>query len=227
MKRRILIGVWTVLAFLSLMGRAVPARSDNTVIEDPKTLHELACTNSVKSDSAWHIGNLYDCASRSIFIPYQLWTGAKWDGNKNSPCMHRADTTFYVNDKSGTTIKGPKDWKNRKVWVRDKITGFKTQYFACHEKGIGRVYEDRNGRERFWPKGRCKFPGGHGWKLSTQRYCTDTAIEIDKIEIDKNRDLTALEFKWWFKSRSRGNYVLDHRYRYEPNTGSTNAWPQR
>ena len=212
---------------LSVVASAALGQSGNAVVKNPETLHRLACANPQTGGSPWYIGNLYDCDRRTIFIPYQLWTGAKWNGDKNSPCMHRAKSTFYVNGTSGTTINGPKEWNNRQIWVRDKIRGSKTQYFECHDKGIGRVYEIRKGKEKLYRRtGRCKFPGGYGWEFSKKRYCTNTAVEIDRIKLDDDRNLYALEFKWWYKSRS-GKYVLDHRYRYVRNTGSTNAWPQR
>jgi len=67
--------------------------------------------------------------------------------------MHKANTRFTVNDDSTTTIKGPVDWthpktgKRHRIWSREKVNGPKVQYFSCHEKGIGRLYDNR--RERF------------------------------------------------------------------------------
>ena len=138
------------------------ASAQNKVtLQDPETLHELACSGASESDSPWHIGNLYDCESWSMFIPYHLWTGAEWDGNKDGPCMHEASTTFFVNRRSKTTIEGPKEWRGQEIWVRAKSDGSKSQYFECHDRGIGRVYENRKGRKRVYRKtGRCKFPAG-------------------------------------------------------------------
>ena len=195
--------------------------------KDIETLHRLACSQPKKSDSPWNIGNLYDCASRELFIPYQLWTGANWDGNKDTPCMHPADTFFIVNGRSRTTIKGPKQWENSYtgnteiVWSRDKTDGSKQQYFVCHEKGIGRVYDRRIGRgTRYFETGRCKFPAGHGWKISVRRYCKSTSIEITSISLDEDHNLSDLQFKWWTSS------TLDQKYRYVPNRSMTDAWEQ-
>lgn len=190
--------------------------------KETETLHRLACSQPKKSDSVWNIGNLYDCESRELFIPYQLWTGANWDGNKDAPCMHPADTVFIVNGKSMTTIKGPKKWENPRtgktetIWSREKTDGSKQQYFVCHKKGIGRVYDSRG--PRYWDRGRCKFPAGHGWKLTERRYCKRTSIEITRISLDEDHNLSDLEFKWWTKS------ILSNKYRYAPNKGMTNAW---
>ena len=198
------------------------------VIENAAALHEFACEEPMKGGSPWNVTNLYDCEARRLFIPYQLWTGARWDGNKDARCMHKADTLFHVNGRSATTIKGPREWKGRQIWAREKVNGSKTQYFECHDKGIGRVYEIRNGRERKYRKaGRCKFPAGYGWEPGKRRECAGTALEIYLIEFDGDYNLSALEFGYWYKSRSRGEYVLDHKYRYVPEQGMTDAWPQR
>ena len=227
MKLEHLIGAFVVFLFAMESGKTAFAQSNISITKDPEVLYQLACSNAGRSDSPWHITNLYDCESKTIFVPYQLWTGAEWDGNKDAPCMHQASTTFIVNNVSKTTIKGPIKWRDRKIWIRAKSNGSKTQYFYCHKRGIGRAYEIRRGKERYFKgNGRCKFPGGYGWKLAEKRYCQRSAIEIDKIKIDKNRELFALEFKFWFESRG-GGYVLDHRYRYQPNVGMVNAWPQR
>ena len=109
------------------------------VAQDASALHELACTEPKKGGAPWNVANLYDCETKQLFIPYQLWTGVKWDGNKDAPCMHKADTLFHVNGRSATTIKGPREWKSRQIWAREKVNGSKTQYFECHDKGIGRV----------------------------------------------------------------------------------------
>lgn len=193
------------------------------------TIHDAACVNkSQHSKSPWNISNLYNCEQRELFIPYQLWSGETWDGNKFSACMHEANTLFYVNGKSGTTIKGPKTWRHPwlnteiKVWYREKVNGSKQQYFTCHEKGIGRVYDSRRG---YYSLGRCKFPAGFGWQIGVQRECNETAIEITKIELDDHSNLTAMEFKWWFENND-GELIHDHTYRYEPNIGSVNAWEQ-
>ncbi|MBF0379830.1 MAG: hypothetical protein HQL69_02360 [Magnetococcales bacterium] len=194
-------------------------------------LQNLACGEAKKGggESPWHIANLYDCQKNRLYIPYQLWTGAKWNGNKDSSCMHDADSTFWVNNSSGTTIKGPKEWKNPEtgenlsVWVRAKIDGSKEQYFTCHKKGIGRVYDSRKSSN--YETGRCKFPAGYGWKVGKRRGCDSTAIDITNLEFDENHNLLAINFNYWVIGYS-GSYVLDHKYRYVPNIGMTNAWKQ-
>jgi hypothetical protein len=187
-------------------------------------LREAACTQPARSDSPWNIKNLYDCATSTLYIPYQLWTGAKWDGSKTGACVHDAASSFAVNSRSDTHIVGPKQWTNPEtgvtetVWSREKRDGSKAQYFTCHEKGIGRVYDSRG--PRYFATGRCKFPAGKGWALGVKRHCLDTAIEITSIALNDKNELESIEFSWWT------GRTLDHKYRYAPNVGMTDAWPQ-
>lgn len=137
--------------------------------------------------------------------------------------MHAAALEFVVNAVSRTRIDGPIKWRGREVWVRVKTNGSKTQYFACHAAGIGRVYDSR------WPDmplapGRCKFPAGPGWKIGEARHCVRTVIKILDIEIDKNGRLFALRFEWFYEQGAR--LIHDHTYRYQVGVGMTRAWKQ-
>lgn len=187
-------------------------------------LRVAACESVPQSSSPWHIANLYDCATQSLYVPYQLWTGAHWSGSRSEPCMHEANSRFNVDGDSLTSITGPIDWTHprlgtqHRVWSREKVSGTKVQLFSCHEKGIGRLYDNR--REQFFSPGRCKFPAGSGWPLLQQRQCLDTTIEITTIELNEHNELIGLKFKWWYDG------MFDHIYRYAPNVGMTNAWRQ-
>ena len=190
---------------------------------------EVLTTKEVKNNnSPWNINNLYSKNDKSFFIPYQLWTGAKWDGDKNKKCTHQVDNTFYVNGKDPTKITGTTKWESPEtgevydIWKREKLNRHKEQYFVCHDKGIGRVFDSRRGG-RYSDIGKCKFPAGYGWKIGERRECLKTAIEITQIDFDKENNLTGIEFKFWYQSRKSGNLVLDHKYRYEPNIGMIRA----
>ncbi len=219
--KSLLPAVLAILVCGLFVGSATSIWAEDTTAQ---SFHNLACANYPPSSSPWRIGNLYDCQTRKMFVPYQLWTGASWDGRKDGPCMHKVDNTFTVNRKSQTRITGPKQWLNvesgeqEMVWVREKVNGRKTQYFTCHEEGIGRVYDSRG--PRYYQVGRCKFPAGHGWKIRSRRDCQSTSIETTHIGLDDTGHLKTLEFKWWSRS------TLDHIYRYVPNQGMTNAWKQ-
>jgi hypothetical protein len=216
------IAVCVLVAAMSVAG-TVSKGTQFTGSTAPQ-LHEIACSQSARSDNPWNIKNLYDCSTSTLYIPYQLWTGAKWDGSKTGACMHDASASFTVNNRSDTHIVGPKQWTNPQsgvtetVWSREKRDGSKAQYFTCHEKGIGRVYDSRG--PRYFASGRCKFPAGQGWALSVKRDCLDTAIEITSIALNEKNELESIEFNWWT------GRTLDHRYRYATNVGMTDAWPQ-
>ena len=187
--------------------------------------HEAACADYEPSTDPWRMSNLYDCDTRTIYVSYHLWTGMPWDGSKDGSCMHAADTEFAVNGTSLTRIEGPIEWHNpvadvtESVWIRTKVDGSKTQYFTCHDNGIGRVYDRRvNRQDRHWATGRCKFPAGDGWRFGERRSCDATSIEITDIGISESGHLTHLTFKWWSGS------TLDHIYRYEPDYGMANSW---
>ncbi|MCH9675689.1 MAG: hypothetical protein K0U93_29905 [Gammaproteobacteria bacterium] len=189
-----------------------------------QALHQRACENLSISGDPWHVRNLYDCDARSLYVPYQLWTGEKWDGDKGAPCMHTANTRFMVNDVSDTTITGPITWTNpvsgieEAYWSRRKANGSKTQYFTCHDKGIGRVFDSRGARH--YATGRCKFPGGAGWTVGQVRRCRDTSVEIASITLDSQDIVTGVMFNWWTGDR------FDHTYYYVPNQGMRYAWAQ-
>ena len=100
-----------------------------------------------------------------------------------------------------------------------KGPGFKEQYFTCHEKGIGRLYDSR--KPRYYRVGRCKFPAGHGWKVGVKTDCVKTSLKITHVGLDDKGRLSELKFEYWSR-RDR----LDHIYRYVPDQGMTNAWKQ-
>jgi hypothetical protein len=193
-------------------------------IRDMQDLHKLACDETIRSESPWRINHLYNCDTKELFIPYQLWTGAPWDGAKDAPCMHHANSLFHVNEVSKTTIIGPEQWQNpltqesQQVWTRSKTNGSKVQQFTCHEKGIGRVYDSR--KPRYYLSGRCKFPAGIGWQVAKRRDCNNTSIEITELVVDNQGVLKHMVFKWWISG------YLDHIYRYAPGQSATNAWEQ-
>lgn len=215
-----------ITSCICLPAIAASVLANPTVIraEDSTAIHSFACSESRKSDNKWNIQELYNCDSRELFIPYQLWTGAIWNGDKDAPCMHASSSLFYVNGVSATTISGPEKWQNplsgetESYWSRKKLNGSKTQLFTCHKLGIGRVYDSRG--PRHYRSGRCKFPAGYGWKIGDRRDCRDTSIEIIDITLDGENNLESLTFKWWYGT------TLDHIYLYTPNKGMVKAWRQ-
>ena len=101
------------------------------------------CNSSNKSKLPWHISNLYDCKDKSFFIPYQLWSGAKYDGNKANSKNHQAnmqtETPFKRKGKIRYTplsIIGTTKWFNeefdKEFNIYTRLRGSKIQYFVAN-----------------------------------------------------------------------------------------------
>ena len=198
---------------------------------------------------AWSRQNVYDPETDTYYIPYHLWTGAYWDGNKNeNVILQSADTVFLVNGVSETRINGPETWrhpyldKEFKVYSRTKSNRDKVQLFVFHENGIGRVYDHRptHSYDRYSDGKEVKFPAGWGWKIGvpqTFSFTTwdigrrshddkkrsmsmTTTIEITAIEFDHESVMTALKYNYSV------NGILDHKYVYSPRKGMVVAREQ-
>jgi hypothetical protein len=178
-----------------------------------------------------------DPASKSRFIPVELWTGAEWDGGKELK-MSNAELRF--GDRLNKDIKGPMEWKHpvtgETLVVYERINqerdGIKSQLFAMNEEktGLGRVYDSRTefGVRTF--SGGLKFPLGY-WQQGETKQVVETRYEgsrvdsrVESITI-KQLDFTyqgsthCLEFEWIYKE-SRREKIIDHQtYTYCPNKG--------
>ena len=179
------------------------------------------CNSQTKNSSPWSINNLYDCKTKSFFIPYQLWSGAKFDGDKKDSINHQVNKqtmTPYGNKGKfqQLSIIGTKKWTNPEddieydIYIRERSRKGKIQYFTANTMGIGRVYDNRE--DRYYTKPRMKFPAGYGWRLHEQRSLGATDIEIIDMSFSNNK-LEGISFKWWI------NGSLDHIYHYEVNKG--------
>ena len=205
----------------SLLSGCVLSTSDARDLQ--RTLAVAACgTPEPAGGSPWHFQRLFNCDDETFYIPFQLWTGAKWNGDREAGCMHAVDHTFMVNGTSQTRISGPYERVNpisatrENYWKREKLQVPKVQYFTCHELGIGHVFDNRFPKD--YASGRCEFPAGPGWQVGQKRQCDNTTIEVTRFELNAERELNAIEFKWWY-----GN-TLDHVYRYVREQGMTAAW---
>ncbi len=190
-------------------------------------LHQAVCAiQPYVSDDPWHIANLYNCASRELFVPYQLWSGATWEGDKQASCMHSVQRRSVLSQPSdqyagGEVIaRGPVSWKDPhrgdtlQVWERvyPSINSYK--YYACHKRGIGIVHNLSKPTEKYI-RGLCRAPAGFGWKMGKRRTCVKTTVEIDELVLNENHHLVGLRYKYWFRDK------LKFRYTLEPNRGET------
>jgi hypothetical protein len=136
--------------------------------------------------SSW--ASSIDAASKTRFIPVELWTGAEWDGTKELK-MSNAELRF--GERLNKDIKGPMEWKHpvtgETFVVDERINqerdGIKSQLFAMNEEktGLGRVYDSRTefGVRTF--SGGLKFPLG-SWQQSETKQVVETRYEGSRVD---------------------------------------------
>jgi len=224
-----MIRAMTLFVSVMLFGSA------NTVFANPvlqsvsvssaEELHQQTCSSQAPAvDSPWHITHLYDCSTKKMFIPYQLWSGGHWSGDKQASCMHEVNqstplTRLGDDSQSGDTIiRGPILWEDPhtgeklKVWERRLDNYNSLKYYACHKRGIGIVH-NLNKPHINYIRGLCRAPAGFGWKIGKRRTCIKTTVEIISVTLDENGDLDSLTTDYWFRDK------LSYRYTYKPNKG--------
>jgi len=176
----------------------------------------LAAPAGAEDWSAWQ--RAYDPATRTRFIPVELWTGAPWDGAREIR-MAPASLDFAKNK----SISGPIAWNGIEVYER-RSRGNVSQLFALREDrtGLGRVFDSR------YPDRGCrdevKFPLGV-WKQGEVREyrvpCASGArplrVTIEEIDFVYDGVPHSLRFHWLLSAgRGRGT---DMRYVYSPLRG--------
>jgi hypothetical protein len=187
-----------------------------------------------KSSNPWHITNLYSKEDDSFFIPYHLWSGSNWDGNKNSEnCMHdvRNKWVFKRGDRERKNrVSAPMDYKmpeSGKIVKTFQVENRRnTQNYVCHEKGLARIYDGRfddagvlselDGKE-------CKFPAGFGWRLDESQDCSDSSPKETKVVeliFDENFILKKMSYTYEKKEGRKTRRKNDY-YEYEPDKGRT------
>ena len=190
---------------------------------------------SQSASNPYHFINLYDASSDSFFIPYQLWSGAKWDGVKSvEKCMHKANTTWTYfnprNTKSTGKITSPVKYthpSSGEVFQTFEWKGRKgSQNYICHAKGLARIYDHRfkkaglldspilNGTE-------CKFPAGFGWQIGVSQDCNPEAPKqttVTELVFDENFNLVKMKYTYTEKEGFSAKAADDY-YEYEVGKG--------
>lgn len=126
----------------------------------------------------------YDPATKTRFIPVELWTGSAWDGARTITTP-KADLSFD----RGKRITGPHDWTDpldgqvKQVYQRYEPRSRKTQFFMVRADGtgIGRVDDSR------WKdieRGESKFPAGLWTQGEVRTYDIETYGKTSKKRID-------------------------------------------
>ena len=187
----------SIVLALALLLAAAPARADDW--------------------SAWQ--RSYDPATRTRFIPVELWTGATWDGTQE---IRMAPAALAVG-KSGY-IKGPMVWNGIEVY--EKLTrGDILQRFTLRDDrtGLGRVSDSRSSSSAC--RGEVKFPLGR-WKQGEVREyelpcgrgrTLPLKVTIEEIDHVYNGVPHSLRFHWLLNhGTGRGT---DMRYTYSPLRG--------
>ena len=190
---------------------------------------------SQSASNPWHFNNLYDASSDSFFIPYQLWSGAKWDGVKLvEKCMHKVNTTWkYTNARNKQTkgkITSPVkfthpssgnvfetfEWKSKRG----------SQNLICHEKGMARIYDFRFEKAGLLDSPildgtECKFPAGFGWQIGVSQDCNPKAPKqttVTELMFDENFNLVKMKYTYTEKEGFSAKAADDY-YEYEVGKG--------
>ena len=111
--------------------------------------------------SAWQ--RAYDPATRTRFIPVELWTGAPWDGTQE---IRMAPAALEFGRRGDKSIKGPTTWNG--IQVYERLNRDKLQLFAIRDDrtGLGRVFDSRY--PQLGCRGEVKFPLGY-WRQGEVR----------------------------------------------------------
>ena len=195
----------------------------------------IEVVGSRSASNAWHFKNLYDSSSESFFIPYQLWSGAKWDGVKSAEkCMHRANTTWkYTNARNKKTkgkITSPVKFTHPSSGnVFDTFEWkFKrgSQNLTCHEKGMARIYDFRFEKAGLLDSPildgtECKFPAGFGWQIGVSQDCNPKAPKhttVTELMFDENFNLVKMKYTYTEKEGFSAKSADDY-YEYDVGKG--------
>jgi hypothetical protein len=175
------------------------------------------CGARAQDLSVWR--QAYDPATRTRFIPVELWTGSAWDGARE---IRMAPAALEFGRRGEKSIKGPLDWNGMQVYER--LNQGKLQRFAMREdrSGLGRVFDSR------YPNASCrgeiKFPLGvwkqgevREYRVDCPREARPLKVTIEEIDFVHDGVPHSLRFHWlYMEGRGRGT---DMRYVYSPLRG--------
>jgi len=179
----------------------------------------LVLAGAARADdwSAWQ--RAYDPATRTRFIPVELWTGAPWDGTQE---IRMAPAALEFEQRGDKSIEGPTTWNF--IQVYERVNRDKLQRFAIRDDktGLGRVFDSRY--PQLGCRGEVKFPLGR-WKqgevreyeLPCWRGNEALKVTIEEIDFVYNGVPHSLRFHWLLNN---GNgRATDMRYTYSPLRG--------
>jgi len=178
----------------------------------------FAAQSAVAEDwSPWE--RAYDPATRTRFIPVELWTGSPWDGARE---IRMAPAVLVFGARGDKTINGPISWNGHEVYER--VNRDKRQLFALRADGtgLGRVYDSRyttrgcTGEVKF-PLGLWKQGEVREYQVPCARGAQPLKVTIEEIDFVYQGVPHSLRFHWLLnEGRGRGT---DMRYVYTPLRG--------
>jgi len=167
------------------------------------------------------------------FIPVELWTGGQWNGTKEIR-MNNIDKTFGKREQK--KIQGTFYWNHPEtgnrilVYERTNKTkkGLKYQLFAVNndKSGIGKVFDERPGKQKRYFQGEVLFPLGY-WRQGETRvykyyeyinggsFARNARITIKKISFKYKKIPFSLEYDWLLTD-NKGNVIFYENFIYSP-----------
>ena len=180
----------------------------------------LALAGAARADdwSAWQ--RAYDPATRTRFIPVELWSGAPWDGKQE---IRMAPAALDFGERGDKYIKGPLVWNGIEVYERLSRQDVLQRFALLDDRtGLGRVYDSRardlgcRGEVKF-PLGRWKQGEVREYELPCYRGNQPLKVTIEEIDFVYQGVPHSLRFHWLFRGgNGRGT---DMRYVYSPLRG--------
>ena len=178
----------------------------------------LALAGAARAEdwSTWQ--RAYDPATRTRFIPVELWTGAPRDGRQE---IRMAPAALEFGQRGDKSVKGPTTWNG--VEVYERLNRGKVQLFALRDDrtGLGRVFDSRHET----CSGEVKFPLGLWKQGEVREYYLNCGrgrprplkVTIEEIDFVYDGVPHSLRFHWLLmEGRGRGT---DMRYVYSPLRG--------
>jgi hypothetical protein len=170
----------------------------------------------------------YDAATKTRFIPIELWTGGEWDGTRE---LRMTPANLAFGKRGEKRITGPVAWTRpgtgETIQVYQRDNRGKRQLFALSSRGdgLGRVFDSRYGRdcvdEVKFPLGLWKEGETRGFAVSCNNGALRRRIEltIERIDFVHEGVPHSLQFHWVVDGgQGRGTNM---HYIYSPGRGLT------
>jgi hypothetical protein len=168
----------------------------------------------------------YHPATKTRYIPIELWTGQPWDGNRQ---LRRTAARLSFGARGHKAITGPVRWTRpgtgETMYVYERRSGDKKQLFAVSSRGdgLGRVFDSRYGRDCV---DEVKFPLGL-WKQGESRLFPVTCnggklrrtirLTIVQLDFASGGVAHSLQFHWVVDDGKQPG--TDMVYTYSPGKG--------